>query len=212
MQSRLVSATSCHAGDSPDTILLFLNFQETANFLFSFCLYCSGVCFYIFFKLRGLSSLKQQYQTQRCSCFLIIYCTFFFCIIFSVYFSDMKYFVYFSCLLCSTSLATTMLDSYDVSEILNNHFKSHCVLRVIQIERFTPEYCSLAGLHLRYVFSSLSFGVAMKRQRKWWTSVQRRLWQCVTNPEKSWMEMRANGEETSAQHVRTSNKSQLKMM
>lgn len=158
MQSRLASATSGHVGDSPDTIFLFLNFQETANFLFSFCLYCSGVCFYFFFKLRGLSSLKQQYQTQCCSCFLIIYCTFIFCIIFSVYFSDMKYFVYFSCHLCSTSLATTMLDSYDVSETLNNHFKSHCFLRFIQMERFTHEYCSLAGLHLRYAFSSLSFG------------------------------------------------------
>lgn len=42
--------------------------------------------------------------------------------LFLLIFSDMNYFVYFICLLCSTSLTTTMLDSYDVSETLNNFF------------------------------------------------------------------------------------------
>lgn len=40
----------------------------------------------------------------------------------------MNYFVYFICLLCSTSLTTTMLDSYDVSETLNDFIKTDCII------------------------------------------------------------------------------------
>lgn len=127
MQSCLVSAMSCDAG-SPSNRISFLISRKNANFFF--CLYFSGVCFY-FFKLRGLSSKSSSNRIQCCSCFLIIYCTFIFCITiisFCLFFSDMNYFVYFICLLCLTSLTTTMLDSYDVSETLNNFFEIHRVL------------------------------------------------------------------------------------
>lgn len=133
MQSCLVSAMSCYADAPPNRISLFLNFQKTANFLFYFFsvyIFLVSASIFFFFKLRGLSSKSSSNRIQCCSYFLIIYCTFIFCItiIFSAYFSDMNYFVYFICLLCSTSLATTMLDSYDVSETLNNFFKIHCAL------------------------------------------------------------------------------------
>lgn len=36
----------------------------------------------------------------------------------------MNYFVYFICLLCLTGLITTMPDSYNVSETLNNFIKT----------------------------------------------------------------------------------------
>lgn len=67
------------------------------------------------------------YPIEVAVCFLIIYCTYIF--FFLLYnrlclFSDMNYFVYFICLLCLTGLITTMPDSYNVSETLNNFIKT----------------------------------------------------------------------------------------
>lgn len=111
----------------PTESLSLLISRKLPTFYF-FCLYFSGFCFFFFFffKLRGLSNKSSSNRIQCCLCFLIIYCTFIFCItiLFSAYFSDMNYFVYFICLLCSTSLTTTMLDSYDVSETLNDFIKA----------------------------------------------------------------------------------------
>lgn len=100
----------------------FLISRKLPTFNFFFCLYTSGFCFFFFFfvKLRGLSNRSSSMLLNH-----LLYLHFFFLLYNRLcLFSDMNYFVYFICLLCLTGLITTMPDSYNVSETLNNFIKT----------------------------------------------------------------------------------------
>lgn len=102
----------------------------------------------------------------------------------------MNYFVYFICLLCSTSLTTTMLDSYDVSETLNDFIKTCCSVNhwiwVFNLWILASKVGPYLGHVLSFYISALWGCSGRKRECR--TSREGRLgigfWESSTNPYK----------------------------